>query len=128
VDAYGHTVNRRSVYRTVVRAATSPLLETLDCADPTVATPRRSVTTTPLQALSLLNNPFMLRSAEAFAARLRREAGDQAQAQIVRAYELAFGRGVTDQELQTAIAFTAKYGLAELCLMIFNSNEFLHVD
>jgi len=128
LDAFSPATNRRSVYRMVARAATPPLLETLDCADPTVATPRRSVTTTPLQALSLMNNPFMLRSAEAFAARVEREAGHETDNQIDRAYQLALGRAVTDQEQQRALQFTAKYGLADLCLMIFNSNEFLHVD
>lgn len=128
LDTFGPAVNRRSVYRTVVRATTPPLLETLDCADPTVATPRRNVTTTPLQALSVLNNPFMLRAAEAFAARVKREAGDAMDQQVVRAYQLAFGRVITKREHRLALAFADKYGLADLCLMIFNSNEFLYID
>ena len=65
------TTNRRTVYRTTARTAPALLLETLDCADPAVATPRRSVTTTPLQALSLLNNAFMRKSAAAFANRVQ---------------------------------------------------------
>src|SRR5262249_36565097 len=61
---------RRSLYRTWVRSGVQPLLDALDCPDPSVSTPRRTVTTTPLQALSLLNNPSMTHGAQAFAERL----------------------------------------------------------
>ncbi len=127
-DVFGPPTNRRTVYRTTARTAPAPLLETLDCADPAVATPRRSVTTTPLQALALLNNALMRKSAAAFANRLRQEAGDQIDAQIDRAYRLAFGRDATDQERESARRFTTDNGLDDLCLVIFNSNEFLYAD
>ena len=127
-DQFDPTVNRRTIYRMLPRTAPAPLLETLDCADPAVATPRRSVTTTPLQALSLLNNLLMRKSAAAFANRVRQEAGDQAERQIDRAYQLAFGRGASEQERESAARFMAENGLDELCLVIFNSNEFLYVD
>src|SRR5262249_50872437 len=58
-DAVGGDFNRRSLYRTWLRTGTSPLLDLLDCPDPSVATPQRTVTSTPLQALALLNNRFM---------------------------------------------------------------------
>ncbi|HEY1785321.1 MAG TPA: PSD1 and planctomycete cytochrome C domain-containing protein [Pirellulales bacterium] len=122
------TTNRRTVYRMIPRTAPAPLLETLDCADPAVATPRRSVTTTPLQALALLNNSLVRKSATAFANRVRQEAGDPVDRQIDRAYRLAFARGATDQERESAARFVAENGLEELCLVIFNSNEFLYVD
>ena len=67
--------NRRSIYRTWVRAGAHPLLDALDCPEPSVSTPRRAATTTPLQALALLNDGFMLDQAEVFAVRLRRETG-----------------------------------------------------
>ena len=128
VETFDPTTNRRTVYRMLPRTAPAPLLETLDCADPAVATPRRSVTTTPLQALSLLNNSLMRKSAAAFANRLRQEAGDQVERQIERAYRLAFGRGASERERESAARFVAESGLEELCLVIFNSNEFLFVD
>ncbi|MBC7816857.1 MAG: DUF1549 domain-containing protein, partial [Planctomycetaceae bacterium] len=61
VDPVGVSFHRRSLYRTWVRSGRNPFLEVLDCPDPSTKTPRRAVTTTPLQALSLLNNSFMLR-------------------------------------------------------------------
>ncbi|HTN77702.1 MAG TPA: PSD1 and planctomycete cytochrome C domain-containing protein, partial [Pirellulaceae bacterium] len=58
---------RRSVYRLWARSGNHPLLEGLDCPDPTVMVPRRARTITPLQALSLLNNRFMEQAAQRFA-------------------------------------------------------------
>jgi threonine synthase len=103
-------------------------LETLDCPDPAVANPRRSVTTTPLQALSLLNNSLTRKAAAAFAGRLRHEAGASIDDQIERAYQLAFGRSASEPERASAKSYAAQHGLEELCLVIFNSNEFLYLD
>jgi uncharacterized small protein (DUF1192 family) len=127
-DAVGGEFNRRSLYRTWLRTGTSPLLDVLDCPDPSVATPRRSVTTTPLQALALLNNKLMEHAAQKFAERLKREAGDDAAAQVRRAYLLAFSRPAAEDEVQFGTKFIAERGLAEFCLVIFNASEFLYVD
>jgi hypothetical protein len=75
-----------------------------------------------------LNDGFMLDQAEVFAARLRREAGPDAGAQVVRAYRLAYGRVPLDDEARAARAFVAEHGLAPFGLALFNSNEFLYVD
>jgi hypothetical protein len=127
-DAVGPEFNRRALYRMVVRAGTLPLLDVLDCPDPSVATARRTVTTTPLQALSLLNSPFMERSAGKWAERLEREAPDDRPGQVRRAYRLAFGREATADEVRLGERFAAKHGLAQLCLVLLNANEFLYVD
>jgi hypothetical protein len=127
-DVSGPEFERRSIYRTWNRSGTNPLMDTLDCPDPSVATPRRTVTTTPLQALSLLNNAFMTRQAERFAERVKREAGDDAGKQVDRAYRLAYARPPTGQESESARTFVNDHGLAQLCLVLFNSNEFVYVD
>jgi hypothetical protein len=127
-DAVGNTFNRRSLYRACVRAGTSPLLDTLDCPDPSVATPRRSVTTTPLQALALLNDSFVEHYAERFVARLTRERPDDVSAQLCRAYELALARKPSDEELASGRRFVAQHGLAQFCLVLFNASEFLYID
>ncbi len=119
--------NRRTVYRINVNSAKSPLLESLDCPDPSTKTPRRTVTTTPLQALELMNNTFVLRQANRFADRVRAEAGAAPAAQIVRAYRLAFGRTPTATETTRALAFVTQNGLPDLCWAILNASEFLYV-
>lgn len=67
LDPVGPAFQRRSVYRTWARGGHNRLLDTFDCPDPSTITPRRSVTTTPLQALALMNNSFVLRMADSLA-------------------------------------------------------------
>jgi hypothetical protein len=62
---------RRTVYRFVVRSVPNPFLDCLDSADPNLNTPVRNTTLTALQALALLNDPFMVKQAEFLAERLR---------------------------------------------------------
>jgi mono/diheme cytochrome c family protein len=127
-DAVGPEFNRRSIYRSCVRSGTSPLLDALDCPDPSVAAPRRSVTSTPLQALMLLNNRFMEHHAARFAERLQREAPDGPAAQVRLAYTLAQARQPAADETDFARRYIAEHGLAEFCLVLFNLNEFVFVD
>jgi len=127
-DAVGGEFNRRSIYRSSVRSGTSRLLDTLDCPDPSVATPQRSVTSTPLQALTLLNNKFMEYYSSRFAERLKQDAKDDGAAQVRRGYALAFGRPPDDEELAFGQKFVAERGLDQFCLVLLNANEFLYVD
>ena len=55
---------RRSIYRFIVRSVPDPFMETMDCPDPSLLSPKRNTTVTALQALALLNDPFVLRQAE----------------------------------------------------------------
>jgi hypothetical protein len=126
-DAVGPDFNRRSLYRTWVRAGTSPLLDTLDCPDPSVSTPKRSVTSTPLQALALLNDSLIEHYAGRFADRLRRQAADDSAA-IRYAYELAFSRPPVEDEIEFACRFVAEHGLEQFCIVLFNASEFMFAD
>ncbi|MEX1095853.1 MAG: DUF1549 and DUF1553 domain-containing protein, partial [Planctomycetales bacterium] len=128
LDPFNGRVNRRSIYRTAARSANNTLLTAFDCADPTISTPARPATTTPLQALSLLNNPFMERAAERFAERVAREGGSGVESQVPRAYRLAYQREPGPEEAASAAEYVERFGLPEFCLLIFNTNEFLHVD
>jgi Protein of unknown function (DUF1553)/Protein of unknown function (DUF1549)/Concanavalin A-like lectin/glucanases superfamily len=120
-------LNRRSVYRMNVTSARDPVLEVLDCPDPSVKTPRRSVTTTPLQALTLMNNPFTERMARAFAGRVTRDAGDDIAAQVVLAYRLAFGRKPTEAEANRTAKVVRETGLKPVCWALLNASEFVYV-
>src|SRR5262249_36192237 len=97
---------RRTVYRFTVRSVPNPFLECLDCADPNLNTPVRSTTLTALQALALLNDPFMLKQAEHFANRLTAGTQDPG-AQIEGAYRLALARLPTVQERAVLLAYAA---------------------
>ena len=119
---------RRSIYRFVVRTTPQQFLTTLDCPNPANLTPARVTTTTALQALALLNDEFMLKQARYFAARVEGEAGSDTEAQIRRAFELAFLRAPTDAESSSAEKFRTTHGLAALCRLLLNANEFVYLD
>ena len=127
-DAAGPQFARRTVYRFTPRGGRSALLDTFDCPDPSAAAPRRSITTTPLQALRLLNNGFVLRMADRFAERLRKEAGTDVDKQVERAFRLAFARRPEQRERALAARLVNGHGLPALCRALFNANEFVIVE
>jgi hypothetical protein len=121
VDPVGLSFQRRSLYRTWVRSGRNPFLEVLDCPDPSTKTPRRAVTTTPLQALSLLNNSFMLRMSE----RLVDKNANHDVAQLV---EQILGRKPFTTESAELHRFAEQHGRPMLVRVLLNSNEFLYVE
>ena len=76
----------------------------------------------------MLNNSFVLRMADRFAAHTEASTEVNAPAQSREVYRLAFGRLPSDDESRATEAFIQQHGLAALCRVIFNSNEFLYVD
>ncbi|HEY1188698.1 MAG TPA: DUF1553 domain-containing protein [Gemmata sp.] len=126
-DPIGPEFHRRSVYRFTPRGANLGLLDTFDCPDPASAAPRRAITTTPLQALSLWNNGFALRAAGAFADRVAKDA-EGAEKQVRRAWQLAYQRDPMPEELEIATKLVSDHGLKALCRVLFNSNEFVTAE
>ncbi len=126
-DRDGPGSNRRSVYRFLFRTLPDPFYDALDAADASQLTAVRNESTTPLQALTLLNNPFVLRQCEHFAGRLERLAPDLDH-RIAAAFELTYGRPPAIDELTVLAAYVRRHGLANLCRLLFNSNEFLFVN
>jgi len=110
------------VYAHRVRMARDGVFGAFDCPDAGQPAPRRSRSTTAIQALNLLNSTFMRQQAEMLAGRVSREApGDE----ISRAFRLAFGREPDAEELADCRATAAEHGLPAVCLALLNSNEFL---
>ena len=128
LDEHGPATFRRSVYHQNARAARVDVLSDFDCPDPAFAAPRRAATTTPLQALTMMNHDFTLDMAELLAARLEHEAGDAPEAQIERAFVLAFGRGPDSAETKAAARLVADHGLRAFCRAVLNSNELIYLD
>jgi hypothetical protein len=119
--------HRRAIYRFIVRSQPQPMLTVLDCADPAISVPKRDETLTPLQSLSLMNNPFMLWAVEQFAARLARESSDTS-TQLQLGFRLLLGRDPTSAELAELGEFTEMFGLPATCRVMLNLNESLFVD
>jgi hypothetical protein len=102
-------------------------MTTLDCADSSAVVAKRNETLTPLQSLAMLNNKFMVRMAEHFAARVE-PMGTDAKQRVAAAWRLAFGREPEAQEIETLASHAEQFGLPRACRVIFNMNEFVFVD
>jgi hypothetical protein len=124
-DSPGAT--RRSIYRVVWRGAPDPFMSTIDFPDTALLAPVRGVSTSPLQALSLLNNDFVLRQCEHFATRLER-LGATPDDCVRAAFRLVLLREPTDSERSDFVALSARHSLAAVGRVLLNSNEFLFVE
>ena len=123
----GPDVWRRSVYVYRRRSLGFPFFGTFDLPDPNVTAAARNVSTVPTQALTLLNNPFVLRQAQLFAKRLADEVPDDVEAQIGRAYRIALSRPPTKEEAAIALELVESGSLIDLTHVMLNLNEFLYL-
>lgn len=128
VDRDTPEFNRRSIYRMTVHSARNPLLEALDCPDPSSKTPKRNVSTTPTQALEMMNDVFVLRQARILAERVRKGAGTDAKKQCMAAVGLTLCRNPSQNELNKAASFLKSNTLEMYCWALLNSGEFAYVD
>jgi hypothetical protein len=118
---------RRSIYRFIYRCIPDPFMDALDFPDAAQLAPTRAYSTSALQALALLNNDFVLFHSQCFAERLERSESTSA-AQVGGAFRLAFQRGPTAGEQSEFMDYAQGNGLAAMCRLLLNSNEFLFVD
>ncbi|MEO7298568.1 MAG: DUF1549 and DUF1553 domain-containing protein [Verrucomicrobiota bacterium] len=140
-----YPTHKRSVYLMQQRIKKHPFLETFDGADTNGTVGERPVSTTALQALFMMNDPFAHEQAEKFAARLAGILPTKS-AQIEGAYRLAFGRTPTPDEIRSAEIFVQqceeqlaaaknvtaeqrpRAALASYCRVLLSSSEFMFVD
>jgi hypothetical protein len=132
---------RRSIYLEQRRATVHTMLDLFDYPQMGPNCSQRSTTAAATQALFLLNNALVRASADALAARVKEEAGDNFAAQIDRLYWLALSRppsaeekGIILEELENASASGSgdpdwrNRLMARLCHTIINSTAFMYVD
>jgi hypothetical protein len=124
----------RTVYAFVSRLKLADQLRCFDYPDANVHSEQRSITTTPMQKLFMLNSPFTLRHAAAFANRLQAGAEDDP-ARVVNAYRLLFAREPDDTERRLAADFLLQPPSSpsttrweQYAQMLLISNEMLYVD
>lgn len=127
---------RRSLYMFSKRGLIVPMMTTFDMCDTTMPTGRRDVSIVPTQALTLLNNPWVAERAAAFAGRVIASASD-ASGRNDTAWRLTLGRLPSREERAAAEGHVAAAeadggdelaAWASLCLVLFNTNEFVFVD
>ena len=120
--------DRRSIYLQSKRSLTVPMLQIFDAPDTARSCSRRETSTVAPQALAMMNSRFALEKAESFATRLRMEAGEDPVLQVKAGWIAALGRPPDRDELDTAVDYLNRNSLSLLCLMLFNTNEFVYVD
>jgi mono/diheme cytochrome c family protein len=136
--------NHRSVYLMTQRLQRHPFLALFDSPDTNTTTDVRSTSTVPLQALFMMNDPFMTEQAESFARRLTAESTDP-QMRIDFALRLAWGRPARSAEIDKAMKYAeaieqelieSRVPSERLQLekwtsyarVILSANEFMYVD
>ncbi|MFM7926915.1 MAG: DUF1553 domain-containing protein, partial [Pirellula sp.] len=117
---------RRTVYRFNPRCERVSMLDVLDCPDPSATAPKRAMTTTPLQALSLLNSSFVFQMSDALVDRWSKAGSDDEA--IVGLFRSVLLRDPTSEELLQAQGLVGEHGLRALARALWNSNEFLVLD
>lgn len=134
-----YETNLRSVYLMTQSIRRHPYLGILDGADPSTSTPARNVSTTPLQAPSMiLNDEIVHRMAEKFAARVQ-SWSDDSRGRIQFLFQSAFGRPAGDDEVMLLEEFLASYrgsgdspqgenAWIAIARSMIRSNEFVYVD
>ncbi|MCO6459294.1 MAG: DUF1553 domain-containing protein [Pirellulaceae bacterium] len=127
---------KRSVYLPIVRSAVPESLQVFDFPEASILTGQREVTTVPLQALYMLNSPFVLAQAKALATRIGAEA-DSTQQRIERAFRLALCRPPTADEVSRIEGYLAEIGQqpapseddwAKVCHVLLASAEFRYLQ
>ena len=126
-QADGPDVWRRSVYVYRRRSLGFPFFDTFDLPDQNQTAAARNVSTVATQALTLMNNEFVLKQARLFAERLERAAPGDVDRQIDLAYRIALTRPPAAEEAQLARDLVSSQSLVDLTHVMLNLNEFLYL-
>ncbi len=125
---------RRSLYLGVRRNFLTPMLLVFDFPTPATSMGRRNVSNVPAQALTLMNDPFVLDQSKHWAERILREPDRSASERIDAMYLAAFGRLPENSERDRALAFLGHAAetrdpapWAELAHVLFNVKEFIFI-
>lgn len=118
---------RRSIYRYVWRGIADPFMETMDFPDLGLLSPVRGFSASSLQALSLYNNDFVLHNSQTMAQDVETRVSGLEQ-QVADCVMRVWLRKPSEGERAELTEFTSRHGLAELCRVLLNSNEFLFVE
>ncbi len=134
-DVTEHT--RRSIYTFARRNARHPLFDLFDRPDALISCARRNESTTAPQALMLLNSSFAHEIAGKIADTLTEAHQSESTKLISGAIQQCLSRPATTAEVetgskfieqQTGVAGSFRAALADYCLALLNSNEFVFVD
>jgi hypothetical protein len=131
VETFSGDGLKRMIYAHKVRMEKESVFGAFDCPDAGQTMARRRQSTTPIQALNLINSPFTIQVAEAFAARVDRETatgdGSRVERQVKRAVRLALGREPTAEELVDSVVLVGDHSLVAFCRLLLNTGDFVTI-
>lgn len=110
---------RRMVYMMKIRQEQDAVFGAFDCPDGNQVMPKRSRSTTPLQALNLFNSPFIIQQADKLSERIG--------SNPAKAFNLLYGRPATAEEIADSSTFIAAHGMQAFCRAMLNTNELLFI-
>ncbi len=131
-----HDTPRRSIYVRKKRNTPVPMFREFDAPDGFDSIPQRTSTTTPAQALLILNDEWPIARAQALAQRLMPMVQADPEAGISWLVQAAWSRNPRPDELRLMDSFlgdgptdapVSEESLTDLCHMILTSNEFLYL-
>jgi hypothetical protein len=126
VDNHAPHTWRRMIYQERMRRVDDQIFTAFDFPDCGQVRAKRPVSTTPLQALNLMNSPFVVEQSAFIAERAIKEKGQGAPA-IKRCFELLLGRQPQAGELESCLAVSKSRGLKFVARALINSNEFAYI-
>ncbi|SMP61967.1 Planctomycete cytochrome C [Neorhodopirellula lusitana] len=121
---YGPETWRRMIYQERMRRVDDQMFTAFDFPDCGQVKPKRPVSTTPLQALNLMNSTFVMQQSEMIAARAISESGGPGQRAVERCFELILGRSPSVPEIEAVSDLVSDGQLSLVCRALINSNEF----
>ena len=124
VDNHGPETWRRMLYQERMRRVDDGIFTAFDFPDCGQVRAKRPVSTTPLQALNLMNSEFVIDQSQRIADRARRESGNNARIAVDRCFELLLNRVPSDQERRDCLELASVSDLSLVCRALINSNEF----
>ena len=116
---------RRMIYAHKIRREREAVFGVFDCPDAGQSTPRRRESTTPLQALNLLNSRFVIEHATALAEKVEARSELTTAEKVNQLYWIVLGREANDEEQRELVPWIQQAGIMPLCRALINSNEFL---
>jgi hypothetical protein len=128
LDNYGEDTWRRMIYQERMRRVDDCMFTAFDFPDCGQVRAKRPVSTTPLQALNLMNSPFVISQSELIAKRAMKDSEDDLPKALDRCFELLLARCPTAQEKTAVQNITSKEDLFLVCRAILNSNAFTFLE
>lgn len=124
VDNHGPATWRRMIYQERMRRVDDHIFTAFDFPDCGQVSPKRPVSTTPLQALNLMNSDFVVEQCEFIAQRAMKDAGSDVAAAVSRCFQLLLSRDPDADELGASLEVAKTTGLPLVCRSLINTNEF----